>query len=131
MEIISHHPSMPLTTNSITITLNGDLDRSIAYDLTRALLDSNVSRTEVCFLQQSDSKITDVGIVLLMMFLTRAKRKKIQVIFKVYDYGTIRFFDNPPDDYHYIRNIFSSPHFQPGIQASHTCRMPTFPMSIH
>lgn len=122
MEETSHHPSMHLATNFITITLRGNLDTSIAYELTRVLLDGDRIYIELCFVPQRDSIITDMGIVLLMMFLSRAKRKKTQVMFKLFLDGKVRFINNPPSDYHSLRSILSTLHTPTSMHADRICR---------
>lgn len=105
MEAIAYQSSLRPTTNFTKITISDNVDRTIAYDLTRAMLDDDNRHIELCFVLQRDYVVTDGGIALLMMFLSRAMRKNIEVMFTLIVDGVARVIVSPPDDYQVIRDI--------------------------
>lgn len=109
MQTTNHHSSKHgAHPGSIIITLDGNLDASIAYDLARAFLNYDVDHIVISFKVRGYTKITDAGILLLMMFISRANRMQIQVDL-IFVFGSkVRFVSNPPPRYQFIQSIFTT-----------------------
>lgn len=109
MQTTNHHSSKHgARPDSLNITLDGKLDASIAYDLARAFLNNDVDHIVISFKMRVYTKITDAGILLLMMFISRANRMQIRVDL-IFVFGSkVRFVSNPPPRYQFIQRLFTT-----------------------
>jgi hypothetical protein len=109
MQTTNHHFSKHRARHgSMIITLDGKLDASIAYDLARAFLNNDVDHIVISFKVRGHTKITDAGILLLMMFISRSNRMQIRVDL-IFVFGSkVRFVSNPPPRYQFIQRLFTT-----------------------